>query len=622
MRIYLLFFLVLFGLFFQESNAQLGFCGGNYGDAIFTEDFGTGVPNGPALPAGTTTYTYVNGPPDDGEYTLSSTTNYFDWHDVNDRTPGDTNGKSFIVNASFTVGEFFRQTITGLCENTSYEFSSWLINLLPVSSCSRNGIPVNVGFEIWDSTDTRLLASGNTGDIHGTASPVWEQYALVFQTLPGQTSVILKMLNNGGGGCGNDLAIDDIIFRACGDRIMLADTFNNTNILSACEENAPLSVELTANPDFSVYSTHAYQWQESMDGVTWIDIVGETNSTYIFSPIFGTTSYRVKVAEDPINLSNPKCNALSDVFEVIIEGKPNAPTSMGDVSLCADNPGGVLVSVSKGITANWYDAPVGGNLLQAESPFYETKISGTYYAEAVTKIPGCFSDTRTAVSITYFDLPVVEDESLTFCEGQSISLSAGITNASYLWDTGETTKEIVVASPGTYTVVVTNGNGCSGTKTIQLSQIDNPVIDRVVSDHRDLTILTLNSGDFEYSLNGLIYQETPFFENLRGGAYNAFVRSRSGCDEVQLRFIHLVIPRFFTPNGDGINDGFSLEGAEFVDFFKISIFDRASRLLFQSTAKNFSWDGMFNNRLLPSSSYWYRIEIEQNVVKGYFTLIR
>ena len=75
---------------------------------------------------------------------------------------------------------------------------------------------------------------------------------MVFQTLSGQTSVILKMLNNGAGGCGNDLAIDDIVFRTCGDRITLTDASNNTNILGICQENAPTTVELTANPDFSV----------------------------------------------------------------------------------------------------------------------------------------------------------------------------------------------------------------------------------------------------------------------------------------------------------------------------------------------------------------------------------
>ena len=89
-----------------NTNAQLGFCGGNSGDAIFTETFGAGTTNGPALPAGTTTYTYVNGEPIDGSYTISSSTPYFDWFNINDHTPGDTNGKAFIVNASFTRGIF------------------------------------------------------------------------------------------------------------------------------------------------------------------------------------------------------------------------------------------------------------------------------------------------------------------------------------------------------------------------------------------------------------------------------------------------------------------------------------------------------------------------------------
>ncbi len=119
-----------------------------------------------------------------------------------------------IVNASFTAGEFYRITINGLCENTSYEFSSWMINLLPTAGCGGAGIPINVKFEIWDNTDTNILASGNTGNINGSSSPDWQQYALVFQTAPGQTSAILKMTNNGVGGCGNDLAIDDIVFKS------------------------------------------------------------------------------------------------------------------------------------------------------------------------------------------------------------------------------------------------------------------------------------------------------------------------------------------------------------------------------------------------------------------------
>ena len=54
-----------------KLQAQLGFCGGNSGDPIFEETFGTGTVNGPQLPAGTTTYNFTTGAPDDGDYTIS-----------------------------------------------------------------------------------------------------------------------------------------------------------------------------------------------------------------------------------------------------------------------------------------------------------------------------------------------------------------------------------------------------------------------------------------------------------------------------------------------------------------------------------------------------------------------
>ncbi len=419
---------------------------------------------------------------------------------------------------------------------------------------------------------------------------------LVFQTLPGQTSVILKMLNNGTGGCGNDVGIDDIVFKSCGDTILLTDSTNSTSI-TVCENQAPITTTLTAYPDFSAFKTRAYQWQESTDGTNWNDLVGETTSIFT-TPQFNTsTFYRVKVAEDAINLANLSCSVFSNVFHVTIDATPDAPVSQGDVEPCVDSLRGVQVSVPNDALVNWYDAPTGGNLLAEDSALYLTTISGTYYAEAVSKTTKCISNTRTAVSIVYFDL--FSYESLTFCEGQPVTLSGDVTNASYLWNTGETTKEIVVTSPGTYTVVVTNGNGCSTTKTIQLSQIDNPIIDKVVSDYRDLTILTLNSGDFEYSLDGLIYQETPFFGNLRGGVYNVFVREKSGCGVAQLNFVHLVVPRFFAPNGDNRNDVFQLEGINLSQEFSIEIYDRFSKLLFQSKDLNFNGMGLIRAGHFP-----------------------
>jgi gliding motility-associated-like protein len=324
----------------QKTHAQLGFCQGNSGDPIFVETFGSGLTD-TALPAGTTTYTYANGnSPDDGLYTVTSNTNYFDWFDVDDVTPNDTNGRMLLVNSSFTPGEFYRTDISGLCENTTYEFSSWLINLTPLDGfCGATAIPINVRFEIWDNTDTNLLASGATGDISGTITPNWEQYALVFQTLPGQTSVILKMINNSSGGCGNDLAIDDIVFKSCGDLIIVEDATGN-NSESLCSSFTPYSQTINAIPDNAVFSSHFYQWQSSTDGVNWVDIIGETNNVLNIVGLTTTTFYRAKVAEFAANLTNADCITFSDVYEVNITQAPPQPviecweTATFDDNLC------------------------------------------------------------------------------------------------------------------------------------------------------------------------------------------------------------------------------------------------------------------------------------------------
>ncbi|MDX1326305.1 MAG: T9SS type B sorting domain-containing protein [Arenibacter sp.] len=608
-------------LFANSLLGQVGFCPGNTGQPIFTEDFGSGTTNGPPLPPGSTTYQYVNGEPTDGSYTIASTTPYFDWHRITDHTPNDSNGKAFIVNADYSAGEFFRRTVTGLCENTSYEFSSWLLNLLPASGCSNNGIPINVRFEIWDVTDTQRLAWGDTGDLHGTPSPLWQQYGLLFQTLPGQTSVILKMRNNGEGGCGNDLAIDDIVFRTCGDAIAISDEQGNLD-MAFCETAPPSSVTLTATPDYSIYTSHAFQWQDSPDGIVWSDIPGETSPKFT-SPLLDTTTFfRVKLAEDVINLANPLCNTLSEVFKVTIVPKPQPPTSNGDIATCINENKSLTVSAPEDVQVNWYDAPSGGNLLLENSTSFLAPNEGTFYAEAVSTLAACYADSRTAIKLTHYELPVVTDETIYFCEDDSVILYANTSNATYEWNTGETTPSIVVDSSGTYSLIITNSHGCQNTKKFTLFQIDRPLIESVRSDEYTITVLTENLGAFEYSLDGIYYQYQNSFKNTEGGHYTIYVREKNGCGLTTMEYLHLVIPKFFTPNGDHHNDLFIINGTENFGNAELHIYDRYGNLLKSIRNAPFIWDGTFKNRDLPASDYWYSIKLDHLEKRGHFTLKR
>ena len=619
--------LLIFSSF--QSFGQLGFCNGSKGIPIFTEDFGSGTDYGPALPSGVTSYTFIAGTPDDGLYTLFYRTNqYGSWHNSPDHTPDNqpngTNGKSLIINASFTPSEFYKRVVSGLCVNTTFEFSSWLMNVFNSTStaCSGNSIPINVTFEIWDSTETILLQSGNTGNINPTSSAIWTQYGLVFTTGIGQTSVVLKMRNNGVGGCGNDLAIDDIMFRSCGDFTTIGSTGITGNTYIVCEDVTPININLQVNS--SGITPNVFQWQESLDNVIWNDIIGENSNNYYTPNIITSHYYRVKVAQDVANLNNVFCSTISEIFSVIVKPKPLAPLSNGDKSICENDPISALsLTTLSSESVNWYSAATGGSLLQSNSVAFTPTNAGIFYAESYT-LNTCVSTNRTAVQLTLNPIPaIIQNETAILCETKSVLLDAGINNVTYNWSTTETSKSISVSNPGTYTVSVTSTNGCTNLKTIVVTENLIPIITDVVINERQVTIITSFSGDFEYSLDGINYQNYNVFENTIGGVKKAYVREKNNCGKAIFNFTLIVFPKFFTPNGDTFNDYFSMEGFQSITNTTISIFDRYGKLITYLNPKNPFWDGTLHGNPIPASDYWYNAILQDGTeLKGHFALIR
>ena len=742
---------------------QLGFCQGNSGDPIFTETFGVGTQNTP-LPVGTTTYSYVNTQaPGDGFYTVSSTSNYFDWFNVNDHTANDTDGRMLIVNSSFTAGEFYKTTINGLCENTTYEFSSWLINLTPPNGfCGAGAIPINVSFVIRDNTDTFTLASGTTGDIYGTTATAWNQHALVFQSEVGQTSVILKMINNAPGGCGNDLAIDDIVFKSCGDSIDVNDGTSN-NSITLCSTQTPYSETITATPDNVVFDEHFYQWQISTDNINWTDIAGETNVSISVTGITETIYYRAKVAEFAANLNNNDCITYSDIYEIIINEAPAEPTTQcwetatfsdstcswtitGTQPLaptdlecwetatfnnatCVWDVSGTQPSEpslecwetatfnntsciwevtgtqpSQPTTECWETAifnnlscvwevsgtePVEPTNLdcwqiatfntticdwevsgeQPEEPTnvecWETSefnnttctwdITGTQpteptglncWEEAIFSIDNCQWEITGTQPIGPIDLECWEstsfneenceweitgtqpidysEEFLFLCENETLELEpiSDINNPNYTWTSGEMTPSIIISNSGLYEVEVTDGCDTE-IITFNVSLIETPIIESIVSDGSSIIVnLVNNDDDYVYSIDGVNYQYINVFRIIQNGDYTIYVKSNSCEVVVSQEHFHFYIQKYMTPNGDGKNDFFLFNVAQYFINSECYIYDRYGKLLFSAINRDAIWDGTFNNAKLPTSDYWYRIVLDENVFVGHFSLKR
>ena len=613
-------FIVL--LISYSSFAQLGFCAGSKGDPIFQFDFSGSGQSFQQY----TSYNLVSQSPEDGSYTVSSNLDIQSdsWHNYFPQTT-ESNGNAMIVNASYDSGLFFEIEIPDLCENTTYEFSAFLMNIYDRSSnvCGDGGIPINVRFEIWDENDTELINRGDTGDINSTTSPQWDRYGLTFQTEPGQEKVILKIYNNGEGGCGNDLAIDDIIFRSCGDLTVIESRETETSEISLCEENSPGTYTLAAKPDNAVYEDHFYQWQSRLEGEEFTDIPGATNQEYTASNITETTYFRVKVAEDAVNLNSSLCSSASDEFIIRFIESPSAPVSTGDVDWC-DNlgPATLMVNAIGEQQIAWYDSEFGGNRV-GEGTSFQTETSGTYYAEAYYEDYDCEVSTRTAVTLLINQAPVVEDEVLQICLDGTLILDAEIANHTFIWSTGETSSQITIDSPGNYSVEIITPESCSSTKNFEVSLVDDAEIAEVNSDDRNVSVIPQNEGEFEYSLDGINFQRSNTFENIEGGIYTAFMRDLANCKIVSLEFPHVVMPKLITPNGDGYNDTFHLNGVEYFSASVIAIFDRYGSLITTGNGEGFEWDGSYQGNQLPEGDYWYRIKIADfEEIKGHFSLMR
>lgn len=473
-----LFLLFLFTT--SSSFSQLGFCGGSKGVSIFSENFGNGPNYGPALPFGITNYTFISGTPNDGYYTLFYRTNlYPSWHYSLDHTPDSTNGtngKSLIVNANANAsGEFYKRVVTGLCVNTTFEFSAWVMNLYNPSlgACGNGEIPINVQFEIWNDTETVLLRSGNTGNILGNTTPNWRQFALVFTTV-NETSVILKMKNNGLGGCGNDLAIDDIEFKSCGDLTTIENPLVPGNSVTTCES----SVSVTLQAATIGGALHFYQWQSSTDGINWFDIPGATQTTWNATNVSLSSYFRMKVAQDVVNLNNTYCSTLSNVYTVSIISPPINCISTGNQVICSNQPIPPLrVTPSAGTGINWYDAPTNGTLLLSNSATFTPTIAGVYYAETYLLASNCINSIRIPVQLTIVSQPTatISVPSL-ICKGTATAVTIngtpfatvlynidGLSNQAAILDAGGSIQiqTPILQATSSYNLVSVSINSCT-----------------------------------------------------------------------------------------------------------------------------------------------------------------
>ena len=354
------------------------------------------------------------------------------------------------------------------------------------------------------------------------------------------------------------------------------------------------------------------KWYASATGGTPL----ETGSSFTTPILSATTIYYVDAFE--VGCTGGSRTAVIATINTIptISFTPIPPICAGEVAiLTATTATGVI---------NWFANATGGSSLGSGNTFTTTPLNQntTFYVETLNN--GCTSG-RIAILVQVNEKPIVFDDEKILCENSFVTLNAGISNVTYLWSTGETTQSIIVTTPGSYTVTVSNALNCSSLKTIVVIQKNAPIIETILVSGTTATIILTNTGDFEYSIDGINFQNSPIFIVEEGGIYTAYAREKNQCgnDDIET-FIVLTIPSFFSPNNDGYNDFWFIKGMPFYPKAKVTIFDRYGKLLIQLNQLNTSWDGTLEGQKLPASDYWFVLtvpEINQEI-KGHFSLIR
>lgn len=210
--------------------------------------------------------------------------------------------------------------------------------------------------------------------------------------------------------------------------------------------------------------------------------------------------------------------------------------------------------------------------------------------------------------------PTVELGSVQqICPGQQVYLSGETTNAlEYNWSTADSISEIIVSDAGMYFLSVTNLCG-EAVDSVYISVGYSPYVElgeNLIIEPGTSVVLDATSIEASYLWHD--NSTGPYFTASEPGQYWVIVTNSCGSafDDISLTYeTELIIPNSFTPNGDGLNDEFTIYAKGIADEdFLLQIFDRLGALVFETNDINDSWDGIINSDITASNVFIFVLD--------------
>ena len=329
------------------------------------------------------------------------------------------------------------------------------------------------------------------------------------------------------------------------------------------------------------------------------------------------TSYMIKAEK------TPGCFAF-DTVHVTVYKSP--PIDLGtDTSFCSGSS--VVFDAGNNFSAYVWNTGDSSHVITVQT-------AGTYSIDA-NSTHGCHSyDTITVLRV--FEDPVVAlDHNNTLCVNSSRVLDAG-SFSTYLWSDGSVDRTIAVKDVGTYSVIVTDNNGCKGydaTTINSLLALPSGFLpaDTSICSYASMQLTPLHSYQNYLWSNNAVSKSVTISQP---GIYWLQVTDDNNCsgkDSIQIGLEECMsgfyMPSAFTPNQDGKNDLLRPLLFGNVKQYTFTIFNRWGYVVFQTTDRTKGWDGRYIGAQQDSNVFiWtcsYQLEGQKSkMTKGTVVLVR